>query len=146
MWISFSIPSSGVVKLLPKPGAICFVNGRKLDHPITLKTGSRVILGKNHVFRFNHPEQARELSAQGMLLFWTKYSMFIRPNIQSWILDLFLEICCLLKMYFLLGAKFIIIFIIKDYLHLLKNGQTLFSRKKIRICSFRIRCLIWWTT
>ena len=66
MWHFFSIPSSGVVKLLPKPGAICFVNGRKLDHPITLKTGSRVILGKNHVFRFNHPEQARELSAQGM--------------------------------------------------------------------------------
>lgn len=24
------------------------------------KTGSRVILGKNHVFRFTHPEQARE--------------------------------------------------------------------------------------
>ena len=54
--------SSGVVKLLPRPGAICFVNGRKVDHPITLKTGSRVILGKNHVFRFNHPEQARELT------------------------------------------------------------------------------------
>ena len=28
---------------------------------MTLVTGSRVILGKNHVFRFNHPEQAREL-------------------------------------------------------------------------------------
>merc|ERR1712008_417533 len=56
--------SSGVVKLLPKPGAICFVNGKKIGPPITLKTGSRVILGKNHVFRFNHPEQARELSAQ----------------------------------------------------------------------------------
>jgi kinesin family protein 1 len=26
---------------------------------VVLKTGSRVILGKNHVFRFNHPEQGR---------------------------------------------------------------------------------------
>ena len=57
--------SSGVVKLIPKSGAICFVNGKKIEVPITLRTGSRVILGKNHVFRFNHPEQARELSAQG---------------------------------------------------------------------------------
>ena len=40
-----------------KPGAICFVNGRKIDNPVILKTGSRVILGKNHVFRFNHPDQ-----------------------------------------------------------------------------------------
>ncbi len=57
--------SKGVVKLVPRPNAICFVNGRKVqDNPITLKTGSRVILGKNHVFRFNHPEQARELSAR----------------------------------------------------------------------------------
>ena len=31
-----------------------------MDSAIVLKTGSRVILGKNHVFRFNHPEQARE--------------------------------------------------------------------------------------
>ena len=44
----------------PQNGAICFVNGRKVDSAIVLKTGSRVILGKNHVFRFNHPEQARE--------------------------------------------------------------------------------------
>ena len=34
---------------------------------MTLVTGSRVILGKNHVFRFNHPEQARELQASQAL-------------------------------------------------------------------------------
>jgi len=50
--------SEGVVTLTPMNGAICFVNGRKVENPpITLRTGSRVILGKNHVFRFNHPEQ-----------------------------------------------------------------------------------------
>ena len=57
--------SNGIVKLVPRPNAICFVNGRKVEgSSMTLKTGSRVILGKNHVFRFNHPDQARELAAQ----------------------------------------------------------------------------------
>lgn len=37
------------------------MNGRKLTEPEVLSTGSRVILGKNHVFRFTHPEQAREI-------------------------------------------------------------------------------------
>lgn len=50
----------GVVSLHPRPNALCYVNGRELVEPTVLKTGSRVILGKNHVFRFNHPEQARE--------------------------------------------------------------------------------------
>ncbi|KAK7079601.1 hypothetical protein SK128_026926, partial [Halocaridina rubra] len=50
----------GVVLLHPCPQALCYVNGREVVEPTVLKTGSRVILGKNHVFRFNHPEQARE--------------------------------------------------------------------------------------
>ncbi|XP_068217159.1 kinesin-like protein unc-104 isoform X4 [Palaemon carinicauda] len=50
----------GVVSLHPRPQALCYVNGRELVEPTVLKTGSRVILGKNHVFRFNHPEQVRE--------------------------------------------------------------------------------------
>ncbi|KAK8750322.1 hypothetical protein OTU49_014780 [Cherax quadricarinatus] len=50
----------GVVSIHPKPQALCYVNGREVVEPSVLKTGSRVILGKNHVFRFNHPEQARE--------------------------------------------------------------------------------------
>ncbi|XP_063227790.1 kinesin-like protein unc-104 isoform X3 [Bacillus rossius redtenbacheri] len=50
----------GVITLTPKEGALCYVNGREVKDTVVLKTGSRVILGKNHVFRFNHPEQARE--------------------------------------------------------------------------------------
>ncbi|KAB7504192.1 Kinesin-like protein [Armadillidium nasatum] len=50
----------GIVTLHPAKDALCFVNGREVTEPTILKTGSRVILGKNHVFRFNHPEQARE--------------------------------------------------------------------------------------
>ena len=50
----------GVVTLAPAPGALCYVNGRAIMEPVILRTGSRVILGKHHVFRFNHPGQPRE--------------------------------------------------------------------------------------
>ncbi|KAK0166439.1 hypothetical protein PV328_004859 [Microctonus aethiopoides] len=50
----------GVITLIPKSGALIYVNGREVSESIVLKTGSRVILGKNHVFRFNHPDQVRE--------------------------------------------------------------------------------------
>ncbi|KAL7644298.1 UNVERIFIED_CONTAM: hypothetical protein RMT77_005125 [Armadillidium vulgare] len=50
----------GIVTLHPAKDALCFVNGREVTELTILKTGSRVILGKNHVFRFNHPEQVRE--------------------------------------------------------------------------------------
>jgi kinesin family protein 1 len=33
----------------------------QITEPVVLKTGSRVILGKNHVFRFTHPDEAREM-------------------------------------------------------------------------------------
>ncbi|XP_054265654.1 kinesin-like protein unc-104 [Macrosteles quadrilineatus] len=49
-----------VVTLQPLSGALIYVNGRQVSEPVVLKHGSRVILGKNHVFRFNHPDQARE--------------------------------------------------------------------------------------
>ncbi|XP_032456660.1 kinesin-like protein unc-104 isoform X12 [Nasonia vitripennis] len=50
----------GLITLIPKAGALIYVNGRAITEPLLLKTGSRVILGKNHVFRFNHPDQVRE--------------------------------------------------------------------------------------
>ncbi|CAG5136304.1 unnamed protein product, partial [Candidula unifasciata] len=49
----------GTVTLIPYEGALCYVNGRQITEPVVLKTGARVILGKHHVFRFNHPQQAR---------------------------------------------------------------------------------------
>lgn len=49
----------GIITLIPKKGALIYVNGREVTEPIVLKTGSRVILGKNHVFRFNHPDQGK---------------------------------------------------------------------------------------
>lgn len=53
--------ANGVVTLVPHPDALVYLNGRQLVEPEVLTTGSRVILGKNHVFRFTHPEQAREI-------------------------------------------------------------------------------------
>ncbi|KRT82690.1 Kinesin, partial [Oryctes borbonicus] len=50
----------GVITLIPMNGALTYVNGREVQDPIVLKTGSRVILGKNHVFRFNNPNEIRE--------------------------------------------------------------------------------------
>lgn len=46
-----------VVTLISLPGAECYVNGRHVEGPVELNSGSRVILGKNHVFRFNNPTQ-----------------------------------------------------------------------------------------
>lgn len=49
--------TDGIVNLVPLDGALCYVNGNKIDEPTELVSGSRVILGKNHVFRFNNPSQ-----------------------------------------------------------------------------------------
>ncbi|XP_018312135.1 kinesin-like protein unc-104 isoform X11 [Mycetomoellerius zeteki] len=55
----------GIITLIPKNGALIYINGREVTEPLILTTGSRVILGKSHVFRFNHPDQVRERIANG---------------------------------------------------------------------------------
>ncbi|XP_018048845.1 PREDICTED: kinesin-like protein unc-104 isoform X10 [Atta colombica] len=55
----------GIITLIPKNGALIYVNGREVTESLILTTGSRVILGKSHVFRFNHPDQVRERIANG---------------------------------------------------------------------------------
>ncbi|KAJ8255033.1 hypothetical protein GJAV_G00200210 [Gymnothorax javanicus] len=47
------------VTLEPLEGAETYVNGKQITEPMVLKQGNRIVMGKNHVFRFNHPEQAR---------------------------------------------------------------------------------------
>uniref|UniRef100_W5N8E4 Kinesin family member 1C n=1 Tax=Lepisosteus oculatus TaxID=7918 RepID=W5N8E4_LEPOC len=47
------------VTLEPLDGAETYVNGKQITEPLILKQGNRIVMGKNHVFRFNHPEQAR---------------------------------------------------------------------------------------
>ncbi|KAF2481426.1 hypothetical protein BDY17DRAFT_301324 [Neohortaea acidophila] len=50
----------GIVTVVPKDNAAIMVNGVKIEAPKRLRTGYRVILGDFHIFRFNHPQEARE--------------------------------------------------------------------------------------
>ncbi|GAA6102601.1 kinesin-like protein KIF1A isoform X3 [Tachysurus ichikawai] len=50
----------GEVILEPCEEAETYVNGKKVTEPTVLRSGNRIIMGKSHVFRFNHPEQARQ--------------------------------------------------------------------------------------
>ncbi|KAM9260185.1 LOW QUALITY PROTEIN: kinesin-like protein KIF1C [Morus bassanus] len=54
-----------VVTLEPCEGAETYVNGKQVTEPVVLKSGHRLVLGKNHVFRFTHPEQARRERERG---------------------------------------------------------------------------------
>ncbi|XP_060049536.1 kinesin-like protein KIF1A isoform X3 [Erinaceus europaeus] len=56
---SDSRAGEAVVTLEPCEGADTYVNGKKVTEPSILRSGNRIIMGKSHVFRFNHPEQAR---------------------------------------------------------------------------------------
>ncbi|XP_073726242.1 kinesin-like protein KIF1A isoform X23 [Misgurnus anguillicaudatus] len=53
-------PMGEAVILEPCEGAETYVNGKRVTEPTVLKSGNRIIMGKSHVFRFNHPEQARQ--------------------------------------------------------------------------------------
>uniref|UniRef100_A0A8C2H9Q2 plus-end-directed kinesin ATPase n=1 Tax=Cyprinus carpio TaxID=7962 RepID=A0A8C2H9Q2_CYPCA len=51
--------STVIVMLEPCEGSETYVNGKRVTSAVQLRSGNRIIMGKNHVFRFNHPEQAR---------------------------------------------------------------------------------------
>ncbi|XP_062305905.1 kinesin-like protein KIF1C [Osmerus eperlanus] len=48
-----------IVTVEPLEGAETYVNGKQITESLVLKQGNRIVMGKNHVFRFTHPEQAR---------------------------------------------------------------------------------------
>ncbi|ORX63090.1 kinesin-domain-containing protein [Hesseltinella vesiculosa] len=51
--------TDGEVTIYPSENGITMVNGIHITEPKLLRSGFRIILGTNHVFRFNHPEDAR---------------------------------------------------------------------------------------
>ncbi|ORX50933.1 kinesin-domain-containing protein [Hesseltinella vesiculosa] len=51
--------NNGTVTLTPGDDSLTFVNGKRLEAPERLRSGYRIILGDYHIFRFNHPEEAR---------------------------------------------------------------------------------------
>ena len=61
--------ANDVVTLIPGEGAAVMVNGKRITEPKQLHSGYRIILGDFHIFRFNHPMEAREeRAAQQSLL------------------------------------------------------------------------------
>ena len=60
--------TEGTVTLNPGDGAAVMVNGLRIDKPKRLRSGNRIILGDFHIFRFNHPLEARAERAEQSLL------------------------------------------------------------------------------
>ncbi|KAI9167599.1 Kinesin-like protein unc-104 [Paramyrothecium foliicola] len=62
---TFDNAADGTVTVLPSEGASVMVNGRRITEPTQLHSGYRVILGDFHIFRFNHPMEARAERSEG---------------------------------------------------------------------------------
>ncbi len=60
--------TDGNVTIVPKDGAAVMVNGLRIDKAKRLRSGNRIILGDFHIFRFNHPLEARAERKEQSLL------------------------------------------------------------------------------
>ncbi|KAL2016696.1 hypothetical protein VTK56DRAFT_3159 [Thermocarpiscus australiensis] len=60
----FENAPDGTVTVIPKEGAAVMVNGKRVTEPTRLHSGYRIILGDFHIFRFNHPMEARAERAE----------------------------------------------------------------------------------
>ncbi|KFH44735.1 Kinesin-like protein-like protein [Hapsidospora chrysogenum ATCC 11550] len=60
----FENAPDGTVTVVPSEGASVMVNGKRIEEPKQLHSGYRVILGDFHIFRFNHPMEARAERAE----------------------------------------------------------------------------------
>lgn len=60
--------ADNIVTLVPNEGAAVMVNGLRVDKPQRLRSGFRLILGDFHIFRFNHPQEARAERVEQSLL------------------------------------------------------------------------------
>ncbi|KAK1780432.1 putative kinesin [Copromyces sp. CBS 386.78] len=60
----FENAADGTVTVVPKEGAAVMVNGKRVTEPTRLHSGYRIILGDFHIFRFNHPLEAKAERAE----------------------------------------------------------------------------------
>ena len=67
----------GVVTIIPREGGTTYVNGTEISEPTKLTTGCRIILGNNHVFRYNNPDE-------GNVLYWCMVYMYITCRGGCW--------------------------------------------------------------
>ncbi|KAI8625705.1 kinesin heavy chain [Xylariaceae sp. FL1651] len=56
---SFDNGMDGIVTITPSEGASIMINGKRITETARLHSGYRVILGDFHIFRFNHPMEAK---------------------------------------------------------------------------------------
>jgi kinesin family protein 1 len=56
--------NDGTVMVVPHEGASIMVNGLRIDRPMQLRSGHRIILGDFHIFRFNNPGEVRAERAE----------------------------------------------------------------------------------
>lgn len=56
---TFENAAEGTVTIIPTEGAAVMVNGKRINEPTRLHSGYRIILGDFHIFRFNHPMEAK---------------------------------------------------------------------------------------
>lgn len=61
---AFENAPDGTVTVIPTDGASIMVNGKRITEPKQLHSGYRVILGDFHIFRFNHPMEAKAERAE----------------------------------------------------------------------------------
>ena len=61
---AFENAADGTVTVVPQDGASVMVNGKRITEPKQLHSGYRVILGDFHIFRFNHPMEAKAERAE----------------------------------------------------------------------------------
>ncbi|KAJ6443297.1 kinesin [Purpureocillium lavendulum] len=61
---TFENAADGTVTVIPSDGASVMVNGKRITEPKQLHSGYRIILGDFHIFRFNHPMEARAERAE----------------------------------------------------------------------------------
>ncbi|CAI2344287.1 unnamed protein product [Caenorhabditis sp. 36 PRJEB53466] len=54
------INEDGCVTLAIQRNASVYINGKQVTEPTVIHTGSRIILGEHHVFRYNDPQEARQ--------------------------------------------------------------------------------------
>ncbi|KAI0864365.1 kinesin heavy chain [Xylaria cubensis] len=81
---SFDNGMDGTVTITPSEGASIMVNGRKITEPTRLHSGYRVILGDFHIFRFNHPMEAkaeRDENRQSLLRQSVTANQLISPRL-----------------------------------------------------------------
>ncbi|KAJ4165784.1 hypothetical protein LMH87_007400 [Akanthomyces muscarius] len=61
---TFENAADGTVTVIPSEGASVMVNGKRITEATQLHSGYRVILGDFHIFRFNHPMEAKAERAE----------------------------------------------------------------------------------